>query len=266
MSSGAERPPVVLAISGHDPTGAAGIHADLEAIAQGGAACASLITATTAQNTQSFEKLFPQPPKQFLQAAECLLSDMKVDACKVGLLGSVSIARCVASLTLLRSGIPVVIDPITHSGTGADLGHPGLLRILATELVPLATIVTPNCREACELTGLPEAEHAAQRLLELGCENVLLTGADQDTEVVYNRLYRNNHPVMTYEYRRLPHTYHGSGCTLSAFLAALLARGMDVQAAVEQAQAFTHVALQRGRQLGHGQWHPGRIAQTAPGD
>lgn len=259
MVSGADSTPVVLAISGHDPSGAAGIQADIEAIALTGAVAATLVTATTAQNTCRFDAMFPQPLDQLQRAADCLMEDLRFSAIKIGLLGSAATGSLVASLCDRLSPLPVVLDPITHSGSGTDLADAGLLEVLARDLAPRATVITPNSREARDLTGKDSDDAAAQALLEAGSRFVLLTGADRDTEKVHNRLFCADGRVLNFEYPRLPQVFHGSGCTLSACLAGLLAQGQDVEFATGIALELTRAALERAVQRGHGQWHPVRI-------
>lgn len=267
MSEPLKRPATVLAISAHDPSGAAGLQADIEAINQCGCRCASLLTATTSQNTEMFEEVFPQPVEQLRKEARLLLADMSFAACKIGMLGAAATADFVADLLAQTGHIPVVLDPILYAGTGAAIADASLLGVLRSRLFPLATVATPNCREARELADTDDLGRAADQLLALGAANVLITGADEPTPSVINILFRRTAPPVTYEYDRLPHRYHGSGCTLASAIAALLARGLSVEAALEGAQSYTWNALRQGTLLGKGQYHPGRgnTPSQAPG-
>jgi hydroxymethylpyrimidine/phosphomethylpyrimidine kinase len=258
MNTAKGGPPVVLAISGHDPTGAAGVQADIEAVAQCGARCASLVTALTAQNTATFDAIFPQPIAVLRQAADVLLADMRFSACKIGLVGSPAIANFIADLLARMEPLPIVVDPVLRAGAGTRLADDETVEIYRQRLLPFCTVLTPNCAEARALAGCEDTAEAARRLCELGAANVLVTGADEATPGVVNILYASSGNTIRYEYDRIPGRFHGSGCTLSAALTAFLARGIEVEPAARLAQDYTHDALCRGRALGRGQLHPDR--------
>jgi hydroxymethylpyrimidine/phosphomethylpyrimidine kinase len=259
MKNANGRPPVVLAISGHDPTGAAGVQADIEAIAQCGGRCASLITAMTAQNTASFDAIFPRPVAELRRAADLLLSDMHLSACKVGLLGSSEVADFTADLLHELQPVPVVVDPVLRAGTGPRVANERIAHIYRQRLLPRCTVLTPNCEEARALGNCADTVDAAHRLLEMGAANVLVTGADEATSRVVNVLYRGAGSAIRYEFDRIAGKFHGSGCTLSAALAAFLARGLELESAVRLAQEYTHETLRHGHAFGHAQLHPDRI-------
>jgi hydroxymethylpyrimidine/phosphomethylpyrimidine kinase len=250
-------PPVVLSLSGHDPTGGAGIQADIETIARLGAYPCTVITALTVQDTGNVRRVLPQPAADFLEQARTLLADMPVAAIKIGLLGSVGIVRAVEEILAETSGVPVVLDPILAAGGGRDLAGGELIAEIKSRLVPRATVITPNTPEARKLTGENDPDGCAQGLLKLGCPNVLLTGAHEDGPDVVNRWY-GGAGVVPSRWPRLPGSYHGSGCTLASALAACLARGLPMEAAVREAQKFTWEALSRGWRLGKGQYLPNR--------
>jgi hydroxymethylpyrimidine/phosphomethylpyrimidine kinase len=258
MKNANDRPPVVLAISGHDPTGAAGVQADIEAVAQCGARCATLVTATTAQNTATFDAVFPQPVAQLRRAADVLLADMNFAACKIGLIGSPAIAEFIAVLLGEMGLLPAVLDPVLRAGTGTPVADLRVIEIYQQRLLRLCTVVTPNCAEARVLGGSESVEEAAGRILAMGAAHVLVTGADEPTPQVVNTLYSAGGVAVRNEFDRIPGRFHGSGCTLSAALAAFLARGLDVQSAARLAQEYTHDTLRRGYALGRGQLHPDR--------
>ncbi|MBI1733111.1 MAG: hydroxymethylpyrimidine/phosphomethylpyrimidine kinase [Gammaproteobacteria bacterium] len=257
--------PVVLAIAGHDPSGAAGIHADIETISACGVRSASLITATTAQDTTSFVRIRPQSAADFAEQADLLLADMDFAACKIGLLGTAEIAGVVAEFIPRLGNAPVVLDPVLRSGTGTALADGALQDAIRTRLVPLCAVITPNAAEARALAGCDDGPEAARRLLLLGARNVLITGADADTPGVTNTLYRQDGSQTRYDYPRLPAVFHGSGCTLSASLAAFLARGYELQPAVRAALDFTWAALHAADRLGRGQLHPNRFPASGSG-
>lgn len=260
MATHAVNDRVVLAIAGHDPSGAAGIQADIESILACGAGSATLITATTTQDTCRFGGLQPQPAETFAAQARLLCADQHFSACKIGLLGSLSIAREVATLLPQFGTIPIVLDPILRTGTGSSVADPKLVEFTLLGLITQGPVVTPNGAEVRQLTGVASISDAAQVLLRHGARAVLVTGTDEGTPNVLNTLWRPGMDPVRFEYPRLPGTYHGSGCTLSSSLAAFLAQGHDIAEAARRAQDFTWLALSLGRQRGHGQLHPDRAA------
>ena len=143
--------PVVLSMSGHDPTGGAGIQADIECMAAHGVHALTLVTSLTAQNTADVIEIYPQNPQQFEAQASCLLADISVDVFKIGLLGSAEIAKKVASIIARFPDVPVVLDPVLAAGGGHDLVQGLLLEVLTQKIVPRTTLITPNSLEARRL-------------------------------------------------------------------------------------------------------------------
>jgi len=250
--------PLVLIIAGHDPSGAAGLHADIETLFACGAGSASLLTAATTQDTAHFVSVQPQRPEDFAAQAALLLADMRFSACKIGLLGSADIARRVKRLLPQLGDIPIVLDPILRAGTGTAVADAALSEVIRIQLLPHCSVITPNRAEARLLSGCESVDLAAQNLLAQGAKNVLITGADEDTPNVINLLYESHGAKTSYEYKRLAGVYHGSGCTLSASLAANLAHGLSIEEAARRAQDFTWEALAAGSRRGRGQLHPDR--------
>jgi len=253
--------PVVLACSGLDPTGGAGLAADLEAIASQGCHPAPVATALTVQTTAGALGFEPVPAGVLVEQVRAVLEDMPVAAVKVGMVGTRTAAECLHTVLAERPELPVVLDPVLAAGGGGALAEAGLAEALRTLLVPEATVVTPNAAEALAL--VPEAdspEAAALALLEAGAEYVLLKGGDAGTgEAVVNRLYGGRRLLETFRWERLPGAFHGSGCTLAAALAGLLAQGREVFSAVHQAQHYTHEALRAAYRAGQGQRIPNRL-------
>ncbi|HYE35121.1 hydroxymethylpyrimidine/phosphomethylpyrimidine kinase [Methylocaldum sp.] len=255
------KPPVVLSLSGHDPTGGAGIQADIETISRLGCHPCTVVTALTVQDTHNVRKVLPQKAGDFLEQARTVLQDLPVAAIKIGLLGSVDIVHAVYELLKEAGGIPVVLDPILAAGGGTNLANEALIEALRQELIPRATVLTPNSPEARTLTGMRDLDDCARDLLALGCPNVLLTGTHEEDNEVINRLCRLS-VTKTYRWPRLPGSYHGSGCTLASALAALLAQCRDIEPAALEAQDFTWQALRNGYRLGGGQLLPNRFYLT----
>lgn len=253
-----KHPPCILCIGGHDPTGGAGLQADIETVTVLGGQAMSLVTALTAQDTHNVASLLPTPADFFTAAAERLLRDITPDAIKIGLIGSVAL---IPPLVQILRGFPgpVVLDPVLAAGGGFDLSAVRLVEVMREQLLPLATLTTPNRAEARRLADNDDAAEAAQSLLHWGADAVLLTGADEATgDVVTNQLYLGDGNPRAFRWPRLPHRYHGSGCTLASACAAYLALGDDVITAVNRAQGFTAGALQAANQPGGGQWLPWR--------
>lgn len=256
--------PVVLALSGHDPSGAAGAQADIETLAGAGCHCVSVITCLTAQNTARFQSLEAPSPARFRERLELLAEDIPINACKIGLLGSPDLVDVITDY-LESVTLPVVLDPILRAGAGDSVARPGLRQALTGKLFPQAAIVTPNRAEALALTGLADADVAAtlQALLDFGCEAALVTGADETGTEVVNAYRDRAGEVAEYRWEKLPGQFHGSGCTLSACIAGRLARGDSLKTAVETAQAYTWQTLKRAQRLGRAQSHPGRFFNGA---
>lgn len=253
-----KHPPCILCIGGHDPTGGAGIQADIETVTALGGQAVSLVTALTAQDTHDVASLLPTPADFFAAAAERLLRDIAPDAIKIGLIGSAALIPPLVQILRSFPG-PVVLDPVLAAGGGFDLGAARLLEAVRDQLLPLVTLTTPNRAEARRLAENDDAAVAAQTLLRCGADAVLLTGADEATgEVVTNHLYLGDGNPRAFRWPRLPQRYHGSGCTLASACATCLALGDDMATAVDRAQAFTAGALQAAIQPGGGQWLPWR--------
>jgi hydroxymethylpyrimidine/phosphomethylpyrimidine kinase len=254
------RSPVVLALSGHDPTGGAGIQADIEAIAAQGCRAATAITCLTVQDTRDVRHLEPVSANLLLDQAAAVLADLPVRVIKIGLIGSATNAAAIARLLADWPRLPVVFDPVLGAGGGADLADPRLLQVLCEELLPLTTLLTPNRAEARRLSGENDLAAAGAALLQRVGDAVLLTGADEcGGERVENRLIRKDGSRQSYHWSRLAGRYHGSGCTLAAACAARLALGEDLTTAVQRAQSYTWQTLAAAQALGAGQMLPRRF-------
>ncbi len=260
MTAESNEIPVVMAFSGSDPTGGAGILADSEAAASMGCHLAPVITALTVQNTINVLSCQPVNSTLVVEQARAVLEDMPVSAFKLGMLGSVENVGVVHTLLCDYPDIPVVLDPVLIAGGGAPLADESLQQAMITLLFPLTTMLTPNSQEACLLA--PEADSldaCAQELEGYGCEFVLITGTHENTPMVENSLYSNKRKLDSWQWQRLQQDYHGSGCTLAASIAALLAHGNEPCSAVQNAQEYTWRALANGYRPGTGQYLPNRF-------
>jgi len=257
--------PVVLAFAASDPTGGAGIQADLLTLASLGCHPLSVLTGLTVQDTRGVESLLAIEPALVERQARHVLEDIPVAAFKLGVLGSAGNARIVAAILAEYPRIPVVLDPVLASGRGDALSDAASIEALRGALLPRATVLTPNSLEARGLAGAaPDADLAAcaRELARLGCEYVLVTGTHEAGAEVINTLYNANGIVREDRWQRLTGSFHGSGCTLASAIAALLARGMAVEQAVRQAQEYTWRTLSAGFSPGHGQAIPDRFFKS----
>jgi len=254
-----QKPPVVLCFSGLDPTGGAGIQADIEAIAKHGCHAAPIITANTVQDTNNVISFKPVDASLILKQARTVLKDMPVSAIKIGMLGSGETAEAIYTLFRQYSDIPVILDPVLVAGGGSSLAQKNLIDAINTLIVPHTYILTPNVPEAQLLANLKnKPESAALLLNKMGAKYVLLTGTHTQNPDVIHKLYFKSKIQKTFTYKRLNNEYHGSGCTLAASLAALIAQKMEPINACQNALDFTYKALINANSLGNGQLIPNR--------
>lgn len=244
-------PALVLSFAATDPTGGAGLQADLLTLAALGCHPLSVVTAVTVQDTRGVHRMQVLEAQLVAEQAQRLLDELPVDAFKIGVVGSAANARAIAAVLGRHPRLPVVLDPVLASGRGDPLADAAVLAALREHLLPRTTVLTPNTLEAHALGGVAAC-------LARGCEYVLLTGTHAETTEVVNTLHGAGGMVREDRWPRLPGSYHGSGCTLAAALAARLALGDAVPQAARAAQEFTWRALERGFKPGGGQYLPWR--------
>jgi len=247
----AKSPPIVLTFAASDPTGGAGLQADILTLAARGCHPLSVVTALTVQDTHGVHGMHAVDAAQVAEQARCLLAEFKVAAFKLGVLGSAENAAAVAAILADHAHVPVVVDPVLASGRGDSLSTDGG-SAMKRQIFPHTTVATPNTMEAERLGGVAA-------MLEAGCRYVLVTGTHEDAPEVINRLHDRNGLVREDRWPRLPGSYHGSGCTLASALAAALAKGLAMTEAVRDAQDFTWRALRAGFRPGSGQFLPQRF-------
>ena len=260
----ADFPPIVLTFAASDPSGGAGVQADILTLASMGCHPLSVLTAITVQDTMGVEGVQPLDAEWVADQARCLLEDMPVDAFKIGVLGSVENITAIAEILADYPDVPLVLDPVLASGRGDELASEEMLHALRGLLLPRTTILTPNSTEVRRLAEAddddePSLAVCAQRLIEAGCEHVLITGTHEPTPQVVNTLYAKSGIVRSDSWERLPGSYHGSGCTLASAIAAMLANGLDLPEAVREAQEYTWNALAKAYRPGMGQFLPDRL-------
>lgn len=275
-------PPIVLVFAGSDPSGGAGIQADLLTLASLGCHALSVITALTVQDTERVAAIDPIDAAWVEDQARQVLEDMRIDAFKIGLIGSVENVSAIAEIVSDYPDIPLVLDPVLAAGNGDDMASRDIIEAIRELLIPQTTVLTPNSLEARRLVArdmdddVPALEACAEALLLLGAEYVLITGTHENSQQVVNNLYGplpDRHPaedadsaidnaiglVRSDAWTRLPGSYHGSGCTLASAIAALIANGETIPDAVRAAQEYTWNALKAGFRPGMGQFIPDRF-------
>jgi hydroxymethylpyrimidine/phosphomethylpyrimidine kinase len=258
-------PPLVLSFAATDPTGGAGMQADLLTLAALGCHALSVVTAITVQDTAGVEAVYPVEWQHVTEQARRVLADMPVRAFKIGFVGSAANVGAIASIARAHPHIPLVFDPVLASGRGDPMASERAVAIMRETLLPCTTLLTPNSGEARRLANAPpgaDLAECAQRLLGLGCRYVLVTGTHEHTPKVINTLYAAQGELQADAWERLPGSYHGSGCTLASACAAFLAHGNDVVQAVREAQAYTWAALAAAYRPGKGQLLPHRLFGT----
>jgi hydroxymethylpyrimidine/phosphomethylpyrimidine kinase len=244
-------PPFVLTFAASDPTGGAGLQADLLTLAALGCHPLSVVTGITVQDTRGVESLDAVDAVLVERQAAKLLAEVEVAAFKLGVLGSAANVRAVAAIIALHPRVPLVLDPVLASGRGDLLANDAVVGALLELIVPRATLATPNTLEAKRLGG-------ERAFLERGCRYVLVTGTHEATKDVVNTLYDANGKVREDRWPRLPGSYHGSGCTLASACAAQIAHGLAIGDAVRAAQEFTWQSLSAGFRPADGQFIPWR--------
>lgn len=261
-----EIPPIVLVFAASDPTGGAGMQADITTLTSMGCHPLSVITAVTIQDTMGVEDVMPIDAEWVTDQARCVLEDMPVAAFKLGVLGSMEVITAVAEVVSDYPEVPLILDPVLASGRGDELASDEMIHALHELLIPQTTIIIPNSSEARRLTlddgneeDNPDLPECARRLLTTGCEYVLITGTHENTPQVVNVLYNENGAIRSDTWDRLPGTYHGSGCTLASAIAATIANGLSVEEAVKDAQEYTWQTLKMAFRPGMGQHIPDRL-------
>jgi hydroxymethylpyrimidine/phosphomethylpyrimidine kinase len=259
-------PPVVLTFAASDPTGGAGIQADLLTLASLGCHPLSVVTALTVQDTAGVEAVLAIDAGWVADQARALLEDIPVAAFKFGMLGSVETIAAIAEIVNDYPDIPLVFDPVLASGRGDQLADEAMIEAMVGLLLPRTTVLTPNSLEARRLaqddesdSDAPDLSECARRLVGAGAEYVLITGTHEQSPQVVNTLYGQRGRVRADQWERLPGSYHGSGCTLASAIAANLANGLDIESAVRDAQDYTWRALAAGFRAGMGQTIPDRF-------
>ena len=231
--------PTVLCFSGLDPSGGAGLQADIEAIGQSGAHAAIACTALTVQNSQQVFGFSATSKELLLAQAQTVMDDLPIQCVKSGMLGTTENIGALAEFLRARPDYLYVLDPVLVANSGGSLGDQATLVNAFAELIPLAALITPNTVELRALTGEQDLELAAQKLFAMGAKAVLVKGGHEDTpDYIRNALYVNGELASETQCPRLPGEYHGSGCSLASYIAGRLAQGDDLKTAVHHAEIW----------------------------
>lgn len=261
-------PPAVLTFAATDPSSGAGLQADILTLASIGCHPLSVVTALTVQDTLGVDNMMVFDADWINEQARTILEDMQVMAFKLGMLGSVENIAVIAEIMSDYPDTPLLIDPILSSGRGDELANEEMQEAMIELLFPQATLITPNSLEARRLAFSDDAEEAenttldesAQRLLAMGCEYVLITGTHERSTEVINTLYGQQQGLIkSYNWARLPGSYHGSGCTLTSAIAACIAHGLTMEESILEAQEYTWQSLKNAFRPGMGQYIPDRM-------
>ncbi len=253
----------VLVFSGLDPSGGAGIQADIETLAKLQVHALPIITCLTVQDTRNVYRIQSCDAALLKQQVKTLTADIQASAIKIGLLSNEKIIKQVAETVKAMPTLPVVLDPILKAGGGANLAAntstEKIISALREDLIPHTTVLTPNTEEARFLTGKNNIDDCASELLKLGCEYVLITGEhEKDPDNICNVLY-SKESQHSFNYARLPGQFHGSGCTLASAVSAYILKYNNVFDALKAAQDFTHTSLLHAEKPGKGQRLPYRL-------
>jgi hydroxymethylpyrimidine kinase/phosphomethylpyrimidine kinase len=251
------RPPVVLTIAGLDPSGGAGVLADIKTFAAFGCYGLAAVTSLTFQNTQQVLGALNQEAETIQRQLAPLFDDFEISAIKTGMLPTPEIIRGVASVIRDRSVPFLVVDPVLMSTSGFELVDDRVPDTLKNDLFSLASLVTPNLAEAQLLFGAEirdqiQKERAAQSILETGAGAVLITGGDEESSLATDLLLdEQGFEAFSCERIRSKNT-HGTGCTLASAIACLLARGLSLRESVALAKQYVTEAIAAAPEFGHG--------------
>lgn len=241
----------ILVIGGHDPTGGAGIQADIETLTALKCHPSCLISCLTSQNTSKFVKTYPIKSEVFKEQAQLLMSDINFDLIKVGAIGSEKIAdEIIEILKILNK--KVIIDPIISASMGGEIANLELIKKIKEEIFPLSYLITPNFSEAkilsedSTLNGLISNEN-------MNITNILVKDCKPIKNKITNQLYTSKKLVEEWTFNRIPGSYHGTGCTLSSAITGFLSQGYALKDSIKLAQVFTSESIKNSFTIGKGQ-------------
>lgn len=247
----------VLSIAGSDPSGGAGIQVDLKTFQALGAHGMAIPAALTSQNSLGVTAVYPVPPRELTSQIDALLSDIKPDAMKTGMLLTRQAVKAVAKAVDKYRIRNLVIDPVIRSSSGKTLLSPDAVRSIKKELFPLALVITPNIPEAEVLTGMrimtdEDMDFAAGMLMDMGPRFVLIKGGHRASGAAVVETLYGGKTVLSFSTKRLKGEFHGTGCVLSSAIAVFVGKGLPVEKAVEKAELFVEKMLKTTKRVGKG--------------
>ncbi len=247
--------PTVLTIAGSDSGGGAGIQADIKTISALGCFAASAITAITVQNTVGVTGIHSVPAEIVRDQIKAVMDDIGPDVIKIGMIHTKELAIIIAETLRQYPTVPVIFDPVMVATSGDKLIEDETIAVLKECLFPLATVVTPNIDEATILSGLvirnvDDMKEASHRILQTGCQAVLVKGGHLQGETVFDLYIDQSGKELLFKSDYIPtHNVHGTGCTLSAAIAAYRAIGYTIEEAVQHAHIYIHEAIEHGKDV-----------------
>lgn len=244
----------VLTIGGTDSSGGAGVHVDMKVFDSLGVHGCCAITCVTAQNTTSVKSIHPVPPNQFKAQVDAIFDDLYPDAIKTGMLYDPRYVGIIAK-RLEGENIKIVVDPVLRATVGKSLSKSHLLERIKERLLPKAYLVTPNIHEASELVGweirdVEDMERACREISFMGPENVLIKGGDLEGEYAIDVFYDGK--IKKLKERKTKRIVHGTGCAFSAYITAMIAKGLDIEDAIELAKKYITTSLKYSYSAGRG--------------
>ena len=247
--------PSVLAIAGFDGSGGAGIQADIKTISALGSYATTVLTALPVQNTQGVRNIYPIPIEAVGEQIEAIMDDIMPAAIKIGMVHTPELVATIAKTLEKYPKIPMVLDPVMVATSGHTLIEEATIAALSKQLLPIATIITPNMDEAAllaniEVKTLEDMRIAGEYILGMGCNSVLMKGGHQETERITSLFFDLNEGCVPFESTKIrTNNTHGSGCSLSSAIATYLAQGETLFNAVASGQSYVHDAIDHGKNV-----------------
>ncbi|MGM0767743.1 MAG: bifunctional hydroxymethylpyrimidine kinase/phosphomethylpyrimidine kinase [Pseudomonadota bacterium] len=247
-----------MILSGLDPSGGAGIQADIQAVTALGCHPLPVLTCLTVQDTRNVYDAVAVDADLIRRQLDCVAADSPIHAIKTGALGNAAVVEVLVAFLEQHPAVPLITDPVIKAAGGGDLADEALINAMKHRLFSRAELVTPNGIELAMLGGTDDPVEAAGRLMAAGCQSVLATGGHGDGPQIINTLFSGNGEPVRWEIERVGGEYHGTGCTLAAAIAAGRAAGLSARASISQAQNFVNRAILHALEVGNGQPVPDR--------
>tara|TARA_Y100000590_G_scaffold71314_1_gene78321 strand:- start:190 stop:960 length:771 start_codon:yes stop_codon:yes gene_type:complete len=245
--------PVILTIGGYDPTGGAGVTADIETITSLRCHPITLITCLTSQNTKKFDLIEPVNIDVFISQADLLLSDFKIDVIKIGALANDKIVEETKRILNKLKDTKIVIDPVIETTTGGLLTNKPTLQALKELIFPMAYLLTPNLAEAKVLSGKDDLNQIVEELSSVSSNYLLIKDIDKSNKEIVSHLYSNKELKKSWSTPKIPGSFHGTGCHLASSISCFLAHSKSLEESIELGQKNTIKAINGSVKLGKGQ-------------